>query len=89
MTAITIDSSTNSYFFPKNDIILPCPDFPPAFLPFAVDDNAGVLSLVGTGSSSENDSQAGSSFVTRCEAKASQDSVVVSILEGWRGYRPR
>ena len=43
-------------------MILPWPGFPPAFLPFAIDD-AGVLSLVA-GSSSENDSHAGSSFVT-------------------------
>ena len=69
MIAIMIGTSTTDYFFPKNDIILPCPGFPPAFLPFAVDDDAavdaGVLSLVGAGSSSEKDSQAGSSFVTR------------------------
>ena len=47
-------------------MILPWPGFPPTFLPFAIDDagvDAGVLSLVA-GSSSENDSQAGSSFVT-------------------------
>ena len=50
--------------------MLPCPGFPPAFLPFAIDDaavDAGVLSLEA-GSSSENDSHAGSSFVTMDEA---------------------
>ena len=60
------NTSANSYFFPKNDIILPWPGFPPAFLPFAIDDaavDAGVLSLEA-GSSSEKDSHAGSSFVT-------------------------
>ena len=51
-------------------MILPCPGFPPAFLPFAIDDaavDAGVLSLEA-GSSSENDSHAASSFVTVDEA---------------------
>lgn len=61
---------TNGYFFPKKDMILTWPGFPPAFLPFAIDDaavDAGVLSLEA-GSSSENDSHAGSSFVTMGEA---------------------
>lgn len=49
--------------------MLPCPGFPLEldFLPFAVEDTAvdtGVFSLTGCGSSSENDSHAGSSFVT-------------------------
>ena len=51
-------------------MILPWPGFPPVFLPFAIDDaavDAGVLSLEA-GSSSENDSHAGSSFVTMGEA---------------------
>ena len=55
------------YFFPKKDMILPCPGFTPAFLPLAIEDeavDAGVFSLCGTGSSSEKDSHAGSSFVT-------------------------
>ncbi len=67
-------------------MIFPCPGFPAVFLPFAIDDeavDAGVLSLAA-GSSSENDSHAGSSFVTTDEA--SQHSVVVAILEG---YTPR
>ena len=58
------------YFLPKNDIIFPCPGFPPAFLPLLISDavDAGVFSLCRGGSSSENDSHAGSSFVTMDEA---------------------
>ena len=47
-------------------MMLPWPGFPPAFLPLVIEDagvDPGVLSLLA-GSSSENDSQAGSSFVT-------------------------
>ena len=64
------NTSPNGYFFPKKDMILPWPGFPPAFLPFTMDDeavDAGVLSLEA-GSSSENDSHAASSFVTVNEA---------------------
>ena len=57
--------------------MLPCPGFPAVFLPFAaIEDadaavDAGVLSLVRAGSSSEKDSQAGSSFVTRHKKQVS------------------
>ena len=62
--------SLANHFLPKKDVILPCPAFAPCFfpLPLAVDGaiDAGVFGLVGSvGSSSEKDSQAGSSFVTR------------------------
>ncbi len=60
-------TSYSCYFLPKKDMMFPCPGFPPGFLPFAVDEDAvdaGVLSFCGRGSSSENDSHAGSSFVT-------------------------
>lgn len=58
------------YFFPKKLMILPCPAFPPAFLPFPSDDVAVDVSArcFWGGSSSEKDSQAGSSFVTRRRA---------------------
>ena len=88
-----ISTSTPGYFFPKKDIILPCPGFPPDFLPFAaIEDtdaavDAGVLSLVGAGSSSEKDSQAGSSFVTRYESKLVFGCYRRS--RSWRGHRPR
>lgn len=56
------------HFLPKNDMILPCPGFPAAFLPFEIDgvvDTGAVMVLsLGAGSSSENDSHPGSSFVT-------------------------
>ncbi len=54
------------YFFPKKDMMFPCPGFPPAFLAFADEDavEAGVFSCCGGGSSSEKDSHVGSSFVT-------------------------
>jgi hypothetical protein len=57
-----------AHFFEKKDIILPFPGFPPPFFPTAA--GAGLLVLAiglaffGGGSSSENDSQAASSFVT-------------------------
>ena len=70
MTSLpSVDSQSSNFafhFFPKKLIILPCPDFPPLFLPFASDDAAvdvGILDFGGT-SSSEKDSQAGSSTVT-------------------------
>lgn len=53
------------HFLPKKDMILPCPALPAAFLPFP--DATGACNLGfggGAGSSSENDSQTGSSFVT-------------------------
>lgn len=55
-----------NYFLPKKDMIFPWPDFPPVFLPFPDDGavDAGARTLQTTGSSSENDSHAGSSFVT-------------------------
>ena len=55
------------HFFPKKLIILPCPGFPPDFFPFPSDDNGvdtAVFCFCGGGSSSEKDSQAGSSLVT-------------------------
>ena len=57
------------YFFPKKDMILPCPDLPPTFLALPVADDvpleAGVLACgAGAGSSSEKDSQVASSLVT-------------------------
>ena len=91
----TLGTSITSYFFPKKDIILPWPGFPPAFLPFAaIDDDdaavdAGVLSLVGAGSSSEKDFQAGSSFVTRYETKSKSVFGCCSYSRGTEGYRPR
>ena len=48
-------------------MMLPCPGFPVLFLPLAADDegvDVAMRSLVGGGSSSENDSHAGSSLVT-------------------------
>ena len=57
------------HVFPKKLMILPCPGFPLNFLPFPTDDvtvDASVFCF-GGGSSSEKDSQAGSSFVTRRE----------------------
>jgi len=52
------------YFFPKNDIILPCPVFAAGFFAFVVVEDCTFGFGVGAGSSSENDSHAGSSFVT-------------------------
>lgn len=48
-------------------MMFPCPGFPPAFFALLTDnDDAGVFPVFagGVGSSSEKDSQAGSSFVT-------------------------
>ena len=57
------------HFFPKKDMMLPCPDFPPIFFALPVaDDNpldAGILACsVGGVSFSEKDSQVASSLVT-------------------------
>ena len=59
----------HNYFLPKKDMIFPCPGFAldVDFLLLLVDELAvekGVFSLAGAGSSSENDSHAGSSLVT-------------------------
>lgn len=51
----------HAYFFPKNDMIFPCPAFTPAFFGALT---AGFF-LGGGASSSEKDSHAGSSTVTR------------------------
>lgn len=58
-----------NYFFPKKDVILPCPSFPLTllFLPDDISVDDGVLSFGADGSSSENDSHDGSSFVTVVE----------------------
>ena len=65
--------SLSLHFLPKKDMMFPCPGLPAAFLPFPVAADAeagGCLALaeadgaVGGGSSSEKDSQAGSSLVT-------------------------
>ena len=55
------------YLFPKKLIILPCPGFPPDFFPFPTNDigvDTAVFCFREGGSSSEKDSQAGSSLVT-------------------------
>jgi len=54
------------YFFPKNDIMFPCPGFALFFLALEAELGADPdLVFVGAGtSSSENDSHTGSSFVT-------------------------
>lgn len=57
------------YFFPKNDIIFPCPGFAMDFFAFAVA-GAGVAICFFAGScssSSENDSHAASCMVTEHE----------------------
>ena len=57
-----------TYRFPKKFMMLPCPGFPTGFFVFADEDGVGkgALSLLdGGGSSSEKDSHAGSSFVTK------------------------
>ena len=55
------------YFLPKKNIIFPCPGFPAAFFGLPADDatdDDGFGFGAATGSSSEKDSHAGSSFVT-------------------------
>lgn len=65
-TFLLISSAPPSHFLPKNDIMLPCPALPDPFFDLSelggIDDDG--FSFVITGSSSENDSQAGSSRVT-------------------------
>lgn len=51
------------YFLEKKDIMLPCP-LGAAFLGFGADWAAVTFGFLATGSSSENDSQPGSSRVT-------------------------
>jgi len=51
------------HFFPKNDMMFPCPALAVDFLPFAVE-GAATLGFGAGASSSEKDSQTGSSFVT-------------------------
>ena len=65
-THVTETLERFSYFLPKKDMMLPCPGLPTAFLTLSVDDavDAAILAFCGGGSSSEKDSQAGSSFVT-------------------------
>lgn len=67
LTPHTTPVLQHTYFFPKKDMMFPCSAFPPAdFLPL----EAGVGSVeagnlaFGAGSSSEKDSQTGSSLVT-------------------------
>lgn len=64
-----VQSTYSSYFFPKKDVMLPCPSFPLTLLILPVDLSVddGVLSFWVNGSSSENDSHDGSSFVTVAE----------------------
>jgi hypothetical protein len=53
------------YFFPKNDMMFPCPAFAAGFFALDAVVEDCTLDLGGaTGSSSEKDSQTGSSFVT-------------------------
>ena len=54
-----------AHFLPKKDMMLPCPGLAaPFFAPLAA--GAGVgLAFLGAGSSSEKDSHAASSLVTR------------------------
>jgi len=53
------------YFFPKNDMIFPCPAFAAGFFALDAVVEDCTLGLRGaTGSSSEKDSHTGSSFVT-------------------------
>jgi hypothetical protein len=52
------------HFFPKNDMIFPCPALAVDFLPLDIE-GAATLGFGAAGaSSSEKDSQTGSSFVT-------------------------
>lgn len=53
------------HFFPKKLMILPCPFLSGTFFPFEPEATDGLVFTGGAaGSSSENDSQAGSSIVT-------------------------
>lgn len=68
-------------FFPKKDMMFPCPGLPPPFL--AVDFAAGaILGFLGAGSSSEKDSHAGSSRVT-----ISLISELVEKMQGVHAYQ--
>lgn len=56
----------NAYFFPKKDMMFPCPGFAPFFavVLFVEAIGADTLAFLGAGSSSEKDSHAASSRVT-------------------------
>lgn len=62
----TVEPTNPSYFFPKKAVMFPCPSFPLTLLILPVDLSVedGVVSIWVNGSSSENDSHDGSSFVT-------------------------
>jgi hypothetical protein len=58
-------SCRHVHFFPKNDMILPCPALAAGFFAFvAVEEDCIFGFGGGAGSSSEKDSHTGSSFVT-------------------------
>lgn len=60
--ACLFSNINNDHFFEKKDIILPCPGLLPLFFEFCVLEAEDTTFL--SGSSSENDSQISSSFVT-------------------------
>lgn len=63
-----------THFLEKNDMMLPCP-FGAAFLVFAVVGATDTFAFLGTGSSSEKDSQAASSRVTTSPVSARSSSI--------------